>query len=261
MSFFNVIIPTFNSAKTIERAVDSVERQTFKDYSLIIVDDCSEDNTREILDRLAKKYSNITLMYPNQKLYSGGTRNLAVYRSDPCEYLLFLDSDDEFINNHIFQNIYDVILRNNRPDMVRLPYQRYYDESKTHHFNNRLMDEERNTNIAVVAQSVRVACWTKAVRRELFRPFPENTLFEDVVQHLAQCDVVHSVVWLTVPCVRWHIHSSSTSHNNSPKWQSSAWRFIADLMDLDLKHDYCDSRRKKKIEGTKQGLLEGKAVQ
>lgn len=261
MKFFNVIIPTFNSAETIERALQSVEKQTFKDYKVVIVDDCSTDNTRAILERLKNQYHNLEVVLPSKKCFNGGARNIGLDYTKDCEYILFLDSDDEFINEHLFQNLHDLILQNGKPDMVRLPYQRFYDESPTHHCRNILMDEERNTNIAKVAHSVRVACWTKAVKRDLFRPFPENTLFEDVVQHIAQCDVVNSVVWFPNPFVRWHLHSKSTSHNNSPKWRSSAWRFVADLMDLELMHDYCDARRKKKIEGAKQGLFEGKAVQ
>lgn len=261
MAFFNVIIPAFNAEKTIERAIKSVEMQTFNDYELIVIDDCSTDNTVDILEKLSEQYSNMTILLPKKKLFNGGTRNLGLKYSNDCEYLLFLDSDDEFIDRNLFQNIHDFILAKKMPDMVRLPYERYYDESKTGHSRAILMNEERDSSIATVACSPRVACWTKAVRKDLFVPFPENTLFEDVIQHLCQCDVVERVVWFSRPVVRWHLHSKSTSHSNSPKWQSSAWRFVADLMDLNLKHDYCNRRRIQKMRNTQKGLLQGIAVQ
>lgn len=262
MAFFNIIIPTFNSQDTVRRAVETVERQTFKDYRLILVDDCSTDNTPNINKELAEKYPNITALFPSKKLFNGGVRNYGVQHAQDCEYLLFLDSDDELLDDRLFQDLHNIILIYRFPDMVRLPYEKIYDESGRKKLM--MLNDEQGvapTSLANVACSKRVACWTKAVKRELFQPFPENTLFEDVVQHLLQCDVITNVTWFSRPFVRWHIHSASTSHNNSPKWRSSAWRFVADLMDLELKHDYCDKRRKQKMQSTKEGLLKGIAIQ
>lgn len=260
MNFFNVIIPTFNSEKTIERAVKSVEMQTFTRYHIIIIDDCSTDGTVKILEKLSAENSNITVLLPDKKLFNGGTRNLGLKYANDCEYVLFLDSDDEFIDKDLFLDLYHFICTHNKPEMVRLPYERFHD-NRQKPGRKILMNEEKNTNIAKVAGSVRVACWTKAVQRKLLVPFPENTLFEDVIQHLAQCDVVNTVAWFPRPVVRWHLHSDSTSHNDSPKWRSSAWRFVADLMDLELKHDYCDKRRIQKMKNTQKGLLDGVYIQ
>ena len=52
MSFFKVIIPNYNSEKYIEKCIDSILSQTFKDFEIVIVDDVSTDNSVEII----KKY-------------------------------------------------------------------------------------------------------------------------------------------------------------------------------------------------------------
>lgn len=253
MTFFNIIIPAFNCESTIERCIQSIERQTFKDYSIIIVDDCSTDGTREKL----KQFDNAEVILLNEKRFNGGARNVGIEHQKPCEYTLFIDSDDEFIDGNLFQELHDLIVEQNFPDMVRLPYGKVYDSTGHQSFKKRF-DE---SSIADVAWSGRVAVWTKAVRYGMVPKFPENTLFEDVCQHLAQCDVIESVAWFPRAFVMWHIHDDSTSHANSPKWQSSVWRYVADLMDLELTKEYTRSRRDKKIRGTKRGLWEGKAIQ
>lgn len=250
--FFSVIVPTYNSAKTLDRAISSITKQTFKDYELIIADDCSADKTGDMLQAL--KLDNLTIIRLGKKGYNGGTRNKAIIWAKG-RYTLFLDADDEYIDDRFFEKLHNFIIENNEPDMVRLPYIRHYDETG----RETIIDLKRfnEKGLADVAKSPRVACWTKAVKTRLLCYFPGNTLMEDVCQHLSQCDMVSTVAWYSEPVVRWHLHSESTSHNGSPKWESSAWRFVADLMDLDLRHPYTRARRDEKVRAAKENLRKG----
>ena len=261
MAFFNIIIPSYNCEKTLKRAVDSVKKQTFKDYTLTIVDDCSTDNTREVI----RDIDEVDVIMLTEKRFNGGTRNVGVYDSVKGEYIIFLDCDDEFVSDDFLEKLHNLIVNENYPDMVRLPYEVYYDDTiddiKAGTTLLKVVQITKEKSVADVACSSKVAPWTKAVKAELFRPFPENTLMEDVAQHLAQCDVTETVAWFSEPVVKWHINKKSTSHNESPKWQSSAWRFIADLMDLELKKQYTRERRDYKLRKAKENLLNGKASQ
>lgn len=94
MTKISVIIPTYNRSKTLGRAIDSVLKQTYTDWELIIVDDASTDNTEEFV----KKYTNENIRYyknyqNRQKSY---TRNFGVSKARG-EYVAFLDSDDEWL--------------------------------------------------------------------------------------------------------------------------------------------------------------------
>lgn len=252
MAFFNVIIPTFNCEKTLLRAVESVKKQTFKDYTLIIVDDLSTDKTRDVIRDI--KEADIILL--DEKRWNGGTRNVALENAPAAAYTLFLDADDEFISPTFFQELHDFAVKHDYPDMIRLPYVKHYDA--TGH-EREIKYEERS--VKDVAHSPRVAAWTKAVKYELVMPFPENTLMEDVAQHLSQCDITEVVAWFPKPAVMWHINGASTSHSETPKWKSSAWRFIADLMDLELEKSYTRERRDYKVKRAKENLLNGKTEQ
>lgn len=252
--FFSVIIPTFNNADTIQRAINSVLNQDFDDYELIVVDDASTDGTTQIVGR-GNGYKRVLL---DKKLYSGGCRNYAVQNMAGGEYLLFLDADDYFINSHVFTEIYNTIQDYHYPDMVRLPYMRLEPNGSRASRKARLLAEQTLDN---VAESTKVACWTKCVKRSLFAPFPENTLMEDVCQHLAQCDKCSTVAWTPNECVEWVIRASSTSNSYSPKWRSSMYRYIADLMDLQLTKPSCINRRDLKLAIALEDAKNGKAIQ
>lgn len=238
---FSIVIPNYNSEEFIRQCIDSVLNQTYKDFELIIVDDMSTDNSIEII----KTYNDprIKLIELKEKRYNGGTRNEGVSNAIG-EYLLFLDCDDWFYSNNCLEEINNIIEKSHT-DLIRLPY----------HFveigeGNVMLHEK---DLDELANTVFVAPWTKCIKRELFVPFPENTLIEDVVQHIAQIDVIETMDWCSIPIVVWNrtnknaISSSSKKYDKESKRYSSIYRNVADLIDLRCKHDYCEKRRQFRI--------------
>ena len=90
-----VIIPTYNSEKTIKRAIDSVRNQIIDNYAIkiIVVDDLSEDKTREIVRRLKH-----VVLHTNYERSGGPNagRNTGMELADGAKYIAFLDHDDEW---------------------------------------------------------------------------------------------------------------------------------------------------------------------
>lgn len=93
-SFISVIIPTYNRAQFIRRAIDSVLNQTYKNFELIIVDDGSTDETEDFLDPLKKAGLIRYLKRPN--LGVSCARNFGVENATGT-FISFLDSDDEWL--------------------------------------------------------------------------------------------------------------------------------------------------------------------
>ncbi len=84
----SVIVVTYNRARFLKEALESIKRQTFKDYEIILVDDGSTDNTREI----AKEYPGIRYIYQEHSGISRA-RNTAV-KAAIGKWIATLDSDD-----------------------------------------------------------------------------------------------------------------------------------------------------------------------
>lgn len=94
----SIIMPIFNTEKYIERSFKSILNQTIdlKDIEVIMVDDCSTDNTRNIVKKYEKKYDNFRGVYHEKN--SGGCavpRNSGLKVANG-EYVMFLDPDDEY---------------------------------------------------------------------------------------------------------------------------------------------------------------------
>jgi glycosyltransferase involved in cell wall biosynthesis len=89
----SVVLPTYNRALTLERAIDSVLNQTFADLELVVVDDGSTDRTHLILGRYAK-HGNVTVVStPHRGCAAARNQGISVSRG---RYVAFQDSDDEW---------------------------------------------------------------------------------------------------------------------------------------------------------------------
>jgi glycosyltransferase involved in cell wall biosynthesis len=113
----SVILPTYNRATLLRRAVQSVLSQTFQDWELIIVDDASTDDTQEVIKNLCRQDSRIINMrneknnYPDiAKTLNGG---LAAARG---KYIARIDDDDYWIDDGKLRKQYDFL--ESHPDHV-----------------------------------------------------------------------------------------------------------------------------------------------
>lgn len=88
----SVIIPAYNRGKSIGRSIESVLRQKYSDFELIIVDDCSTDDTADVIRRLEDSRIRYEKLLKNSGVHVARNRGLEVSRG---EFVVFFDSDDE----------------------------------------------------------------------------------------------------------------------------------------------------------------------
>jgi len=100
----SVILPTFNRASTLPRAIDSVLTQTYANLELIIVDDGSTDNTHELLKKYQKVDKRVKVIYNKQNLGAPLSRNKGIKASNG-DYIAFQDSDDEWLKEKLIKEM------------------------------------------------------------------------------------------------------------------------------------------------------------
>ena len=110
MPFFSVIIPTFNRAKYIAKAIKSVLAQEFSDWELVIIDDASTDNTEQIVKSFNDNRINYFKNQTNKERCV--SRNIGMENSSG-KYICFLDSDDYHLPDHL-EVLHQHIIKHNQ---------------------------------------------------------------------------------------------------------------------------------------------------
>lgn len=129
---FSVVIPTYNRADLLPEAVQSVLKQTFRDFEVIVVDNCSTDNTPEVMKQFEQN-GQVRYIRNEQNMERAYSRNVG-FRNAKGEFLTLLDSDDILYpncledaaafaeqnpGNKIFHNLYQMIDNESRPAGAR----------------------------------------------------------------------------------------------------------------------------------------------
>jgi glycosyltransferase involved in cell wall biosynthesis len=94
----SIITPLYNSEKFIVQTINSILNQTYTNWELILVDDCSTDATLQIVEEYTKQYSNMYLLKNQVNSGAAISRNKAILQANG-KFIAFLDADDLWISN------------------------------------------------------------------------------------------------------------------------------------------------------------------
>jgi glycosyltransferase involved in cell wall biosynthesis len=101
----SIILPTFNSEEYIEETILSVTNQNYTNWELIIVDDCSSDNTIELLTKIQGIYLDKIKLFKNSvNLGADKTRNTAIKQANG-RYIAFIDADDAWSSDKLTKQL------------------------------------------------------------------------------------------------------------------------------------------------------------
>jgi len=101
----SVIIPTYNREEDIRSCIESVQDQTYSNLEIIVVDDCSSDETEDVVRSIED--DRIKLIKHDKNKGAGAARNTGLAHADG-EYIAFLDSDDRWISGKLEKQIEDL---------------------------------------------------------------------------------------------------------------------------------------------------------
>lgn len=124
--FFSIVMPVYNVEAHLEKAVRSVLGQSFSDFELILVDDCSPDASGAVADRLAQEDGRIRVIHKEKNEGQSAARNTAL-ELVRGRYVLFMDSDD-YLEGEIYQSIHAALQEHPAQAVIFGLVEDYYDE-------------------------------------------------------------------------------------------------------------------------------------
>ncbi len=179
----SVIVPVYNVEKYIEKCLNSIINQTYKNIEVIIVNDGSEDSSIEICKKIQIEDKRIKIL--NQKNAGlSAARNTGI-KNASGKYICFIDSDD-YVHEDYIKLLLENLIENNTDisicDFLYVDEQeRFWNRKKK---NNKIYSNiEAIRDLLVGTQDTEVMAWNKLYKLSLFRQnniyFPEGKLHED----------------------------------------------------------------------------------
>lgn len=221
--FFSVIIPFYNSASYIDKALFALEQQHFKDFEVILIDDCSTDNSYEYCkNRVSKSNLHTVKILKNvQNSGPGFSRNVGI-QAALGKYLTFCDSDDWY-EDFFFEEVYQKI---HEREVDILFYDFYFNSSKNsktvvyNTFNFKYCVTKADY-IALATDSL----WSIVVKRDLFSNVSIADMYnaEDVVTVPLLTAEADNISFLSKPLYNYKYRRGSLSKKNDLEVVNNFW--------------------------------------
>lgn len=191
----SVIIPVYNTEKYLERCINSVINQTYKNIEIILIDDGSTDNSGKICDEYAKKFQEIVIIHQRNQGASVA-RNNGISKASG-QYITFVDSDDMIEKNYV-EYLYNLIKKYN-VKMSIASYKTIFENGKYidlgKKYSEKLMTTEEALDRLLKEQGFTVSPCSKMYHKSIFEniKFPAGKLFEDngtIYKFIMECQTI-----------------------------------------------------------------------
>lgn len=234
---FSIVMPVFNSAKTLSRSIGSILRQSYNNWELIAVDDGSTDDSYERLNELAEQDSRITVVHQNN-MGPGAARNNGI-KLCTGDYVAFLDSDDYWDNDYLLLVYHESI--EGQKDLIFTD--RVYELENGRFLKNSQIYGNRNCtkHEIICKQLTGVIPWGmgKVFKRELLcnisKGFSELNVGEEAVFSFNLVNAANSLGFVAKP-IYHYVQNPNGQHK---KGEFDPWRAVVETMCSHIKESNC----------------------
>ena len=215
---YSIIIPVYNVEKYLDKCLDSISKQTYKNFEVIIVNDGSPDNSQKIIDKYLKKDKRFK-GYIKDNGGLSDARNYGI-KYVTGDYILFIDSDD-FIEKELLSNINNVITTK-KYDLVRFSLSTTKENGekiKTYHHEDKINKLQENEKICELLKEEFVEpAWLYAYNATFFKKnkfkYPKGRIHEDFGLYLLILSKAKTIFFLDYPGYNYVQRENSIMSNN-----------------------------------------------
>ena len=243
-TLISVIIPVYNVEKYIDKCIDSVVNQTYKNLEIILVDDGSPDNCPEICDKWANKDGRIKVIHQENRGLAGARQSgVKAARGD---YIAFVDSDD-WIDFNAYERCVQMI-NTYQCDIVIMDFLREYPEKSVpanKQFDNNYYNKKDLINLVYphMLEVVYANAWSKVIKREIIERYifkvPENSRLGEDAGYTYSCLLAAKDLYFINECLyHYRVFPESMSFVYSEKLSDVYLNSYNILKDEFSKYDY-----------------------
>lgn len=225
----SIITPSYNSSKFIQECVNSVIAQTYKNWEMLIVDDCSKDDSREIIRFFSDRDKRIQYFFLNKNVGAAEARNVAI-RNAKGRYIAFLDSDDIWLPQKLEKQI--AFMSKNSLAFTCTTYQPISENGKK---TFRIIKVPKEINYNFYLKNTVIGCLTVIIDIEITGTFemPNIRSSHDMALWLLIMKRGFSAYGLDENLARYRISSSSNT-SNKIKASKDVWKVYREVEGLNL---------------------------
>lgn len=226
----SVVLATFNCDKYIEETISSILGQSFSDFELLITDDCSTDNTYQILNKYKEKDDRIKVFRNSQNSGAAVSRNNSISMAQG-RFIAFIDSDDLWLPDKLNKQIHFM-----QQGHYALSFTSYEIIDKESNLTGRFVDVQIPDSIDyhdLLAKKATFGCSSVMVDKEQIGDFsmPLIRTGQDYATWLSLLKVTKSAYLLRQPLTRYRITPGSISRNKFKKAKRQ-WQIYRDIESL-----------------------------
>ncbi len=187
----SIVIPVYNVERYLANLLDSILKQTYNDFEVILVDDGSKDNSYKIMEDYSKEDNRIKIF--KQKNSGPGIARKNGYMHAKGDLLFFVDSDDQLYDDKVLEKINEIFMNNNI-DLLLFESKRNPDDGKRNRVIEKGNIEKGIHSISELDECVVEGClWMKILKKEKFKEdfFIDANNFEDgytTYKYLNECN-------------------------------------------------------------------------
>ena len=214
MSTISVIIPVYNTAIFLQRCIESVLRQSHSDLEIVLINDCSTDQSAEVLDDYARRDTRITVINHENNKGQSAARNTGIEHAQG-EYVYFLDSDD-WIDLTYLEHMHLAALKSGSEIINNINVLREYPTGKQepYFFGNLSHDSCGFFPSSRLIYNIMWAPWNHLFRRNFLLEhhitFPEDTILEDMYFQPVSYMFTEQVYVIKGPAYHYRVRRNGT---------------------------------------------------
>ena len=224
----DIILPNYNSAQFILKTIKSILSQTYKNWRLIIVDDFSNEKTKDILRKYSKK-NKIKVYWLNKNHGAGYCRNYAIKKSN-SSYLAFIDSDDIWKKDKLKKQIY--FMKQNKCSFSYTNYETFGDK-------NRKVNNPLKLSYSNFIKNTSIATSTMMIERKKIKnvKFTDTKICEDYYFKCKLLKKINYALCLNQYLTKYRVRRGSLQSSNLKNFYW-IWRINRDYNKLNFLNNF-----------------------